>query len=64
MRACTIEGGFKDIDQGEIPIQVTQIPESESLNATKQQVTTQMNPDDGWNRKLWSVHTALQNQGL
>ncbi len=22
-----------------------------------------MNPDDGWNRKLWSVYTALQNQG-
>ena len=25
MRACIIEGGFKDINQGEIPIQVTQI---------------------------------------
>jgi len=56
---CTIEGGSKDINQGEISIQVTQIPESESLNATKQQVTTQLNPDDGWNRKLWCIHTAL-----
>ncbi|MEA1863588.1 MAG: hypothetical protein U9N46_00060 [Euryarchaeota archaeon] len=36
----------------------------ESLNTTKQQVITQVNPDDGWDPKLWSVYTALQNQGL
>ena len=45
-------------------IQVTQIPMPEPLNITKQQVITQVNPDDGWDPKLWSVYTALQNQGL